>query len=71
MTKKLKNKTLQYPDQKAEGKPGRSNESADGTSGLRDKAEKPGERSQEYEMILKHRKGTFGKCGALSKDHIF
>lgn len=71
MTKELKNKKLQYPDQKAEGKPGRSSESADGAPGFRDKAETPGERSQEYEMILKHRKGTSGKCGALSKDHIF
>lgn len=41
MKKKLKNKKLQYPDQKAEGKPGRSSEAADGASGLRDKAEEP------------------------------
>ena len=46
------------------------NQAEDRISGLKDK-ENPDERSKENEIILKHRKGTFRKCGILSKDQIF
>lgn len=36
-----------------------------------DQEENLDERSKENEIILKHRKGTFRKCGTLSKDQIF
>lgn len=47
------------------------NQAEDRTSGLEDKEENLDERSKENEIILKQRKGTFKKCGALSKDQIF